>query len=120
MGNTSTTPKYGSSGFPNGPMSNGYLKGTREREIALRSDMGGDRGVVTIIESGREEEGRVGMGVGKGVQRSESKHSLGGGYTGWRSSDESKRSLRSASEDGTGVNWKGGITKTTVSQQVVG
>jgi len=116
MGGTSTSPKYASSGFPGGARSNGYMKSAREREIALRSDMGTDRGVTTIIESGRDEE--TGKGPSHGVRRSDSRHNLGM-HSGWRTSDESKRSLASASDDDTGVNWKGGITKTTISKQSI-
>lgn len=95
------------------------MKNMRDREIHLRSDMGKDQGITTIIETGPDEENQVGMSDANGAKRADSRNALGGN-AGWRMSEESKRSLGSASEDGTGVNWKGGITKTTVSRQVVG
>lgn len=118
MGGSSTTaPKLGGTG--GWPRSNGYIKGTKEREIALRSDVRKDQGITTVIESGRdEEEGVHAERQQKGVKRAGSDRTLGG-MGGWRKSNESKRSLGSTSDDERGFNWRGGIKKTTISRQVV-
>jgi len=96
--------------------SRGYMRskgpgGTED--IGLRSDIGIGRGVVTVIECDQNPDSNV--EGGRNVRRFGSQKTLGNG-SGWRSSDESKRSYDSATRE---TDWANGIRQTTVSTQVV-
>ncbi|KAB5586200.1 hypothetical protein GE09DRAFT_1210775 [Coniochaeta sp. 2T2.1] len=95
---------------------NGYIRSkTGAEEFGLRSDIGRERGVTTLVESG----GNMERGEGKGVSRSMSgrRDSVGPLTSGqnWNTSESKLSDI--SSEDG--LSWPTGIRKTTVTQNVV-
>ncbi len=82
----------------------------------MRSDVGKNRGVTTLVEAGTDLE----SGEGKGVMRSKSgrRESVGPlttGQNGWN--DSESKLTEGSSEDA--QSWGSGIRKTTVSTQNV-
>jgi hypothetical protein len=97
----------------------GYIRSRSKgglEEFGLRSDIGKNRGVTTVVEAGVDVE----RGDGKGVMRSISERRGSGGHltsapTAWN--DSESRLTEASSEDS--ESWGAGIRKTTVSTQNV-
>ena len=98
---------------------NGYKRsksqGTGE-QYDLRTDVGANRGVVTVIESDRDVEAEGGE-RGRNMRKFGSQKTLPGA-TGWeKNSSEITLPLDRTSAEGE-PDWTTGIRKTTVSNQV--
>jgi hypothetical protein len=81
----------------------------------LRSDIGKNRGVTTLVEAGTDLEGGEGKGVMRSIsgRRRENVGPLTNIPNGWNNSES--KLTEASSEDA--ASWESGIRKTTVSTQ---